>query len=266
MRITGIGLTGHMTKALAVAKCEQDMRSDVADLAGEAEALIKSYSEDGIVRTASGETPDALLNHLLLSKLSNKFKIKVDLIKRGKKNKSRKNKLKDDTKVKATDMVSFPAVANNEPGLDVRVGATDMVSFPAVANNNDPDYVCSVKIHKPQDDIIAVSVYLMETNLGQYAYKNNFFFKPGNEDLAKRCYRRVSMAIKDVREDVASGYNLQHEVSLMIAKRLQGEESEVQQEVKQFAVYLDPRNVGRTNAGKHNFPSIRETSSQIKTK
>jgi hypothetical protein len=249
MRITGIGLTGHMTKALAVAKCEQDMRSDVAELAGEAEALIKSYSEDGIVRTASGETEDALLNQLLLSKLANKFKIKVDLIKRGKKNKSRKAKPKD-----------------KEPGLDARTGATDMVSFPAVANNNDPDYVCSVKIHKPQDDIIAVSVYLMETNIGQYAYKNNFFFKPGNEDLAKRCYRRVSLAIKDVREDVASGYNLQHEVPLLITKRLQGEESEVQQEVKQFAVYLDPRNVHKTDAGKHNFPSIRETSSRLKTK
>jgi len=247
MRITGIGQNGHMTKALVVAKCEQDMRSDVAALAGEAEALIDSYSNDGIVRTASSEGEDALLNQLLLSKLANKFKIKVDLIKRGKK-KSRKPKQDKDS------------------DLDVRLGATDMVSFPSVANNNDPDYVCSIKMHKPQDNIIAVSVYLMETTIGQYAYKNNFFFKPGNEDLAKRCYRRVAMAIKDVREDVASGHNLQHEVSLMIAKRLQGEESEVQQEVKQFAVYLDPRNVGRTDAGKHNFPSIRDTSSQLKTK
>jgi len=251
MRITGIGLKGQMTRALVAAKCEEDMRSEAASLAGEANVLIDSYSQDGLVKTASKEESkeDAILNQLLLSKLASKFKIKVDLIRRGKK-KPKKQK----------------AEKPEETALDTRLGATDMVSFPAVANNNDPDYVCSVKMHKPQDNIIAVSVYLMETTIGQYAYKNNFFFKPGNEDLAKRCYRRVAMAIQDVREDVASGYNLQHEVPLLISKRLQGEESEVQQEVKQFAVYLDPRNVNRTDAGKHNFPSIRETSSQLKTK
>jgi uncharacterized protein (DUF2147 family) len=236
MRIMGIGQQGQMTRALAAARLESDMRSEVESLAAEASMLIDSFSGEGMVKTASSDD--------ILSKLADKFKVKVELIKRGKKNRSRKGK----------------------KGMDIRVGTSDMVSFPAVANNNDPEYVCSVKIQKPQDNIIAVSVCLMETAIGQCAYKNHFFFKPGNEDLAKRCYRRVSLAIKDVREDVASGHNLQHEVALMIAKRLQGEESEVQQEVKQFAVYLDPRNVGRTDAGKHNFPSIRETSSQLKTK
>lgn len=258
MKIQSIGRTGQLTKAMATAMCEQVLEQDSKIVAKEVnELLAPLYDEEPTVKTASTEavqidpkkSEDALLNQLLLSKLAQKFEIKVDLVKRGKKkNKRTKHVTKAD-----------------ESKLDTRLEATDMVSFPAVANNNDPDYACSVKLHNPQNDIIAVSVYLVETNIGQYAYKNNFFFKPGNDDLAKRCFRRVSLAVRDVREDVAAGYNLQHEVPSMIAKRLQGEESEVQQEVKQFAVYLDPKNIGRTDAGKHNFPSIRETSSRLKT-
>jgi hypothetical protein len=159
---------------------------------------------------------------------------------------------------------------DKEPSVSGVVASREKISktiaYPAIVNNYDPDYSCTVKLHKPQKDLIAVSVYLFETSIGQYAYKNNFFFKAGSEMRAARCFKRVLSVADDIRELLAEGEGLQHEVPLLFQRKLQGEETEYRQDSKwNVAVYLDPKNVAKFRGGKENFPNMRDQRSHFKT-
>jgi len=107
---------------------------------------------------------------------------------------------------------------------------------------SDPNYLCTVVLQKPEGKVWAVSAYLMETYLGRYAYRANFYFKKNNTRSARKCYERVTRAIREMKQDVMEDDILQNTVPRLMRKRLSFIEGEVEPRVNKMATYLDPDN------------------------
>lgn len=132
----------------------------------------------------------------------------------------------------------------------------ETVSFPS-KRTYEPNYVCSVVFQKPENEVYAVSAYMMETYLGRYAYKANYYFRKGSRGQALRCYNRVLTAIKDLKMDFAEKDLKQSEVPYHLRRALQGESGEVEPNSNKVATFLDPQNVApKTTVGSENILTI----------
>lgn len=132
----------------------------------------------------------------------------------------------------------------------------ETISFPS-KRKNEPNYLCSVVFQKPEDEVYAVSAYLMETYLGRYAYKANFYFRGKSRLAAFRCYKRVLQAVQDLKTDVIEGSRNQNETPYLLKKALQGESGEVEPKSNKMATYLDPNNIKpQTTVGSENIVYI----------
>jgi len=130
----------------------------------------------------------------------------------------------------------------------------ETINFPS-RNKSDPHYVCNVVFQKPEDKVFCVSAYLMETYLGRYAYKANWYFREKSRPAAVRCYGRVLVAVKDLRQDVIENGLNQSEIPFMMGRLLQGERGEVEPKINQMATYLNPDNVPpKTSLGSERIP------------
>ena len=118
----------------------------------------------------------------------------------------------------------------------------ESVPFPS-KQGRDPNYLCHVVFQKPEEDVYSVSAYLMETYLGQYAFKSNYYFRASSKDRAKRCFERVAKAVKDLQADIMDGSRNQNAVPYLMKRALQGEVGEVEHKRDKVANYLDPSNV-----------------------
>lgn len=129
----------------------------------------------------------------------------------------------------------------------------ETISFPS-KRKYEPNYVCSVVFQKPEDEVYAISAYMMETYLGRYAYKANFYFKKDSRNSALRCYDRVLRAVKDLKTDFIERDLKQNEVPHHLRRQLQGEAGEIEPKSNRTATYLDPNNVAKsTTVGSENI-------------
>ncbi len=121
----------------------------------------------------------------------------------------------------------------------------------------EPNYTCSVIFQKPESEIFVVSAYMIETYLGRYAFKANYYFKKENKKSALRCYQRVVKAVKDLKYDFIEKGTNQNEVPHYLKRALQGENGEVEPKSNDMATFLDPKNVVKqTTIGSENILTI----------
>jgi hypothetical protein len=131
--------------------------------------------------------------------------------------------------------------------------AEETITF-ASKRKYEPNYSCSVIFQKPDDEVYAVSAYMIETYLGRYAHKSNFYFKADNKAKALRCYARILGIVKDLRQDFLDSGLKQDEVPHHLRRALQGEVGEIEPKSNKMATYLDPANVVKsTTIGSENI-------------
>jgi hypothetical protein len=207
-------------------------RRAAADVAKETPRVAEILSALRTAKTASSGRPD--IHFYVDPKLAENFNINLHLIEQN-----------DKTRV---------ALASDKDG-----GAEfseETISFPS-KRKNEPNYLCSVVFQKPEDEVYAVSAYLMETYLGRYAYKANFYFRGKSRQAAFRCYKRVLQAVQDLKIDVSEGNRNQNETPYLMKKALQGESGEVEPKSNKMATYLDPNNIKpQTTIGSENIVYI----------
>jgi len=107
---------------------------------------------------------------------------------------------------------------------------------------SDPNYVCTVVLQKPEGKVWSVSAYLMETYLGRYAYRADYYFREKSRKGARKCYDRVARAMREMRQDVIDDDLLQNAIPRLMRKRLSSIEGEVEPKINRMATYLDPNN------------------------
>lgn len=193
------------------------IRAEVTSQAGNVAAIFGGLK---MVKTASGRKD---LHFYVDPKLAENFNINLHL-------------------VEQNDRQAGRTVTAGESG-DFREAT---ISFPS-KQKRDPNYLCSVVLQKPEDEVYAVSAYLMETYLGRYAYKSNWYFRKKSGAAANRCYERVLRAVEDLKTDVIEGSKYQSEVPALMKRALQGEAGEVEPKDNKMATYLNPANVAATN-------------------
>jgi hypothetical protein len=118
----------------------------------------------------------------------------------------------------------------------------ETVTFPS-AKKDDSHYLATVVFQKPEKKVFSVSAYLLETYLGRYAYRADFYFREGSKASASRCYGRIVSAVRDLKQDVIEGGLNQNEIPYILRRKLQGEQGEIEPKKNKMAVYLDPSNV-----------------------
>ena len=118
----------------------------------------------------------------------------------------------------------------------------ETVSFPS-KRKYEPNYVCSIVFQKPDDEVYAVSAYMVETYLGRYSWKSNYYFRKESRNSALRCYNRVIRAIKDLKTEFAEKDLKQSEIPYHLRRYLQGETGEIEPKSNKVATYLDPNNI-----------------------
>jgi hypothetical protein len=116
------------------------------------------------------------------------------------------------------------------------------VPFPS-ALKNEPNYLCTVVFQKPDEDVYAISAYLVETYLGRYAWKSNYYFRKESRNSAVRCFNRVLQAVRDVKEDMLEKGSNASETPYRLRRALQGTTGELEPKSNKMATYLDPDNV-----------------------
>ena len=116
------------------------------------------------------------------------------------------------------------------------------VSFPS-SLKNEPNYLCSVVFQRPEEDVYVVSAYLVETYLGRYAWKSNYYFRKESKNSAARCFHRVLQAVRDVREDLLEKSTNASETPYCLRRALQGVVGELEPKSNKMATYLDPDNI-----------------------
>jgi hypothetical protein len=117
----------------------------------------------------------------------------------------------------------------------------ETISFPS-KRKNESNYSCSVIFQKPENEVFAVSAYMVETYLGRYVHKSNFYFRKENRAAAERCFSRVLSVVKDLRQDMIEGAKRQVEVPHLLKRALSGEIGEIEPKSNHVATFLDPKN------------------------
>lgn len=197
----------------------QQVLADVAIQAVDVSNILLSMK---MVKTASADRKD--VHFYIDPKLAENYKINLHMISQS------------DSGSSGEDVITKAA------GLDGKEFAEETISFPSKIKR-DPNYICSIVFQKPEDEVYAVSAYLVETYLGRYAYKSNWYFRAGSTGAAKRCYARVLRAVKDLRTDIIEGTRNQNEVPYQLRRVLQGEAGEIEPKSNKMATYLNPDNV-----------------------
>jgi hypothetical protein len=193
--------------------------------AQEALEAVEAFSSVRTVKTANSN--DEL--HLYVDpRLAGKYKINLHL-------------MEQNDKERHAEVSSEPAIKTatiESSGADFQETTVSFVS----KKTSDPNYLCTIVLQKPEDKVWAISAYLMETYLGRYAFRANFYFRKESTRSAKKCYERVARAIQEMRQDVVDDNLLQNAVPRLMRKRLSSIEGEVEPRINKMSTYLDPDN------------------------
>ena len=123
----------------------------------------------------------------------------------------------------------------------------------------DSNYLCSVVMQKPENKLYCVSVYMVESYLGRFAFKANYYFRDGSRRAAEKCYSRVARAVRELRQDMMDDDVVQSRVPHLMKRRLAGIEGEIEPRINKVSTYLDPANSGS------NFDPAKQFSTYIPT-
>jgi hypothetical protein len=82
----------------------------------------------------------------------------------------------------------------------------------------------------------------VETYLGRYAFRRNFYFRKKNEKAAKKCYTRVIRTVRELIEDMQDETIPQTRIPYVLRKRLSPMDGEIEPKTSSVATYLDPKN------------------------
>ena len=187
--------------------------------------VAKLLSSVRQIKTASAN--DEL--HLYVDpRLAGKYKINLHLMEQN--DKERQAEVSTEPAVKTATVESS--------GSDFQETTISFVS----KKTSDPNYLATIVLQKPEDKVYCISAYLMETYLGRYAYRANFYFRKESTRNAKKCYERVARALQEMRQDVVDDNLLQNSVPRLMRKRLSSIEGEVEPRINKMATYLDPEN------------------------
>lgn len=193
--------------------------------AQEALGVVDVFSSVRHVKTA--HSSDEL--HLYVDpRLAGKYKINIHLMEQN--DKERQAESSTDPAIKTATIESS--------GTDFQETTVSFVS----KKTSDPNYLCTIVLQKPEDKVWSVSAYLMETYLGRYAFRANFYFRKESTRSARKCYERVARAMQEMRQDVVEDDLLQNAVPRLMRKRLSSIEGEVEPRINKMATYLDPEN------------------------
>jgi hypothetical protein len=193
--------------------------------AEEALAVEKVLSSIRPIKTAN--SGDEI--HLYVDpRMAGKYKINLHLMEQNDKERT--------AEVSAEPSIKTATVESS--GADFQETTVSFVS----KKTSDPNYLATIVLQKPEDKVWAVSAYLMETYLGRYAFRANFYFRKESSKNAKKCYERVSRAIQEMRQDVVDDNLLQNSIPRLMRKRLSSIEGEVEPRINKMAIYLDPEN------------------------
>jgi len=130
-----------------------------------------------------------------------------------------------------------------EPDGQVQEAAREqMVSF-ASKKTADSTYLCTIFLQKPEDKMWAVSAYLMETYLGRYALRNNWYFRDGNYRSASRCFEHVVDIVNETKEEMRKTETQQSRLPYLLKFKLAAVHGEIEEKVHSVAEYLSPDNV-----------------------
>lgn len=223
------------TLSKAIINCKDQVRSDVVS---DAETVSRMFASlihpQTMVKTASKSD----LHFYVDPRLAEKYKINLHLI---------------DTDVQASTEDGGRVISADKKNSDF---IEETVTF-ASKRQYEPNYICTIVFQKPDDQVYSVSAYLMETYLGRYAYKSNYYFRKDSRAAAQRCFSRVITAVKDIRQDFMERDLKQNEVPYHLRRALQGEAGEVEPKSNGVATYLDPKNVAKkTTIGSENIITI----------
>jgi len=205
-------------KTCRFAAVEQKAIYEVASQACDAKVIFASLKKQ--IKLAKSGRPD--LHFYVDPQLAEKYDINVHLV---------------DSTEASNDGKTVTAKKTIEGDFQ-----EETITFPS-ALKNEPNYLCSVVFQKPDEDVYAVSAYLIETYLGRYAWKSNYYFKKESKNSAARCFHRVIQAIKDVREDLIEKSVNASEAPYHLRRALQGISGELEPKSNQMATYLNPDNI-----------------------
>lgn len=203
------------------AASQREMAKEVAQQAGDAKAVFASLRK--VSKFAKSGRPD--LHFYVDPRLAEKYDINVHLA-------------EDSVAEAGGDGKTVLAAGKGIVG-DFQEAT---VSFPS-SLKNEPNYLCSIVFQRPEEDVYAVSAYLVETYLGRYAWKSNYYFKKESKNSAARCFHRVLQAVKDVREDLMEKGTNASETPYCLRRALQGIVGEMEPKSNKTATYLNPDNV-----------------------
>lgn len=203
-----------------IIKCLQD---EVSVQAKEVLSLLTPRR----VRTAASGADE--VNVYVDPRLAGKYKINLHLMDKNDEERERSPASEDSTVKTASE---------SEPNPGFREATISFVS----KKTSDPNYLCTVVLQKPEGKVYCVSAYLMETYLGRYAFRTNFYFRKESSKAAHRCYDRVARAIRELKQDVIEDDILQNTVPRLMRKRLASIDGEIEPRVNKTATYLDPEN------------------------
>lgn len=204
------------TLVQATLSCREQIDSDVKSDAGVVAKLFASCRKP-MVKTASSR-PE--VHFYVDPKLAENYKINLHLI---------------DAEAEPSERI----VSAEKKLADF---SEETVSFIS-KRQYEPNYLCSIVFQKPDDEVYAISAYLMETYLGRYAFRANWYFRKTSKSSAVRCYNRVLTAIKDLKSDFLDRDLKQNELPHFLRRALQGESGEIEPKINQMATYLNPKNV-----------------------
>jgi hypothetical protein len=122
---------------------------------------------------------------------------------------------------------------------------------------HESSYMCSVFFQHPEDEVYSVSVYLVETYLGQFAFRKNMYFRGSSRGQALECYDKASDILSKLREKFSKDEMNQRELPYILRRDLQDVNGEVQSKHDKVATYLDPANQPRqSTVGSENIVYI----------
>lgn len=171
-------------------------------------------------------------------KLAEQFRINLHLIEENDKD---QDSSEERYAIDEEDDLTKKAGSKEGTGIDDIV-MEDTVSFTS-KKTADSNYLCSIVFQKPENDLFSVSVYMVETYLGRYAFRSNYYFRKSSRRAAEKCFRRAVRSVKELRKDVMEDDILQSRVPHLLKKRLTGIEGEIEPKINNTANYLNPNNV-----------------------
>ena len=204
----------------------------VFDVIQEAKDVVKAFDSLKMVKTASSDAP--ALDISVDPELASKVKINLSLMRRN--DNLRDGSYQTDS-VREAKVDDLPKLSTDEENFK-----EDTIVLPS-RKTADSNYLGLVVFQKPESKAYAVSVYLMDSYLGRYALKTNYYFRESSRNAALRAFRNARRIVREVREEISEEGIIQSQLPNTLRRRLLAIEGEIEPTANKTATYLNTNNV-----------------------